>query len=158
MLRKYLLAVALATATLPFIAIVPEAHTIPSRNERRSQNYDGWQVEVKSYRTTGKTIQTERGTFNAEQTWLAVLVSIRKTKIGGSGNPPIGFVNALLVDANGFVYPVTRIDYKSRSIGDPFRLGEVRLEDLLFDVPQGTRAAQLIINSSDGEELLRLKV
>ena len=120
--------------------------------------YEGWEIKANGYRTTGKTAQTENTSYTAEQTWLIVSASIRKVGVGGTNHPPLGFVNAQLVDTNGFYYPLTRIEYKSRNIGEPFKPGEIRLEDLMFDVPQGTRARFLIIYSPTQAEVARIKI
>lgn len=110
----------------------------------------GWDVRVSTIAYMQQTYQGKRGVHQAANTWIAVTVTCQNTtgKTQESGESPMNRYSAQLIDTYGRPHTVRDTDSDDLS-SFPYGLNESRTEVWLFDVPTGTQASQLVLDSSD---------
>jgi hypothetical protein len=110
----------------------------------------GWDVRVSTVAYMQQTYQGKHGVHQAANTWIAVTVTCQNTtgKTQESGASPMNRYSAQMIDTYGRTHSVRETDNDDLS-SFPYGLNESRTEVWLFDVPTGTQASQLVLNSSD---------
>lgn len=111
-------------------------------------NVKEWDVNVTNVRYLGPVVQGKYELYEAAGTWIAVTVTFRNTagKKQRADEEPNAFA-AELIDTFGKKHDVKEIElkYDLELMDKPYAPNEARTEVWLFDVPQGTRASQLVI-------------
>lgn len=143
--------VLLAGFSLPLKAAsvpVPTAQTIKTLNTKT--NIKGWDVTAYNVRYLGPKVQGQYQLYEAAGTWIAVTVTVRNTT-GQRQRPedaPLNSLFAELIDTSGNKHDLneTELKYDVDLLSKPFAPNETRTEVWLFDVPEGTRASQLVLD------------
>ena len=114
-------------------------------------NVKGWDVNVSNVRYLGPVVQGKYELYEAAGTWIAVTVTFRNTagKKQRADEEPNAFA-AELIDTFGKKHDVKEIElkYDLELMDKPYAPNEARTEVWLFDVPQGTRASQLVLENA----------
>lgn len=138
---------------------VPTAPTIKTLNTKA--NIKGWDVTAYNVRYLGPKVQGQYQLYEAAGTWIAVTVTCKNTT-GQRQRPedaPIGSLFTELIDTSGNTHNVNEIElkYGTDLLSKPYALNEARTEVLLFDVPEGTRASQLVVDPFGDAVRLQLR-
>ncbi|MDC0833890.1 hypothetical protein POG22_12850 [Geitlerinema sp. CS-897] len=121
---------------------------------------DGWEFRVTDAISSGKSYRGQSAVYKAEDSWTVVSVGIKNTHSDPqeAQDAPFLLFLAKVVDSEGNEYGVSEIDYKydlefSRK---SFASGEVRSMDLLFNTPSGVRVTQLVVETTDFRQPVRI--
>lgn len=114
-------------------------------------NVKGWDVNVTNVRYLGPVVQGKYELYEAADTWIAVTVTCTNTtgKRQRTDDEPVSSIFAELIDNQGNKHDVDEreLKYEADLLSKPYAPNEARTEVWLFDVPQGTRASQLVIEN-----------
>lgn len=149
-----------ACTILPVLFLSPSFHrTFTAKPEpiakavaAQTKTYvKGWDVRVSSIAYMQQTYQGKQGVHQAANTWIAVTVTSQNTtgKTQESGESPMNRYSAQMIDTYGRTHTVRATDKDDQLASFPYGLNESRTEVWLFDVPTGTQASQLVLDSSD---------
>lgn len=151
-----------ACTILPVLFLSPSFHrTFTAKPEpiakavaAQAKTYvKGWDVRVSSIGYQGQTFQGQYESYQATQSWIAVTVTCQNTtgKREWSSESPMSSISAELIDTYGRKHSVRQreLKYDASRLSNPYELNESRTEVWLFDVPSGTQASQLVLDSSD---------
>ena len=126
---------------------------IVATKTRTKANIKGWDINVTNVRYLGPVVQGKHKLHEAAGTWIAVTVTCTNTtgKRQRSDESPMTSALAELIDTSAKKHQVNETEYKydTELLFKPYAPNETRTEVWLFDVPDGTRASQLILNSLD---------
>jgi hypothetical protein len=142
-----------------FGATLPQFFAPPSAIAQSTEpSLKDWNFNVQRVRYERQTLNTsEYGYVEASGNWIMVNISVqnRSGKVQSDSDLSASLSSSSLIDSKGQVYSSSYnlSDSRGRD-GTPFNRGETRFYSLLFDVPPGTRAKQIVFVSSDGIPVL----
>ena len=143
--------VLLAGFSLPLkAASVPTSTTPIVKTLQTKTNVKGWDVTAYNVRYLGPQVQGKYELYEAAGTWIAVTVTCKNTT-GQRQRPedaPLSTLFAEIIDTTGNTHNVdeTELKYGVDLLSKPYAPNEARTEVWLFDVPEGTRASQLVVD------------
>ncbi|MGC9503168.1 hypothetical protein [Baaleninema sp.] len=121
---------------------------------------NGWEFRVTDVASPGKSYRGQSAVYKAEDSWTVVSVGIKNAHSDPqeAQDAPFLLFLAKVVDSQGNEYGVSEIDYKydlefSRK---SFASGEVRSMDLLFNTPPGVRVTELVVETRDFRNPVRI--
>ncbi len=128
-----------------FGVAIPQTLFTPPATAQVQDSLNNWGFSISRVGYPGRTAKTEYGDYEAAGTWIAVEVVVQnRTNERLKAVDGLGYAySADVVDTNGHKYDSDHIIDKSDD--KPFRPGETRSVVLLFDVPSGTKASQLVL-------------
>lgn len=139
--------------------LIAKAQTV--KTSQTKTYVKGWDVTVTAVRYLGRRAQGKYELYEAADSWIAVTVT--STNMTGkrqrSDESPISGGSAELIDTYGKRHDVKEreLKYDGDLLSKPYELNESRTEVWLFDVPSGTQASQLVLDSFD-ENGVRLQL
>ncbi len=132
---------------------VPTATEPTVKATQTKANIKGWDINITNVRYLGPVVQGKYKLYEAAGTWIAVTVTCTNTagKRQRSDESPMTSALAELIDGSAKKHRVNETEYKydSELLSKPYAPNETRTEVWLFDVPDGTRASRLVLNSLD---------
>ena len=119
-------------------------------------NFQGWDVNVSNLRYLGSLVQGKYQLYEAAGNWIAVTATVTNTagKKQRADEEPSGIL-AHLIDTSGTSHDADEIEikYDTNLLNKPYAPHESRTVVILFDVPNGTVASQLVFNLYNGNSL-----